>query len=220
MLTEADQAFLANYDARMFERPSVTVDTVILTFIDTQLHVLLYPRTEAPYAGMLALPGGFVGIQESLEAAVERVLLRKVGIKDLPTEQLQAFGHPDRDPRWRVISIAFLALVPMARLGGHPSWPIQAVTGKLAFDHGSILAFALQRLREQVEHWAPRLLPEHFSLKQLQNAHEAILGTTLNKDAFRRRILATGQYQATGVQQTDVGHRPAQLYHFYRSQHG
>lgn len=218
MLTEADKVFLANYDARTFERPSVTVDTVVLTLVDTQLQVLLYPRSEAPYAGMLALPGGFVGIQESLEATVERVLLRKVGITGLPTEQLQAFGTPDRDPRWRVISIAFLALVPMTQLQGHPCWPVQALSGKLAFDHEKILDFAQQRLREQVDHWAPRLLPEHFSLKQLQTAHEAILGTTLNKDAFRRRILATGHYQATGAQQTDVGHRPAQLYH--RSQHG
>ncbi len=221
-LSTSDLEFLASYDASAFERPSVAVDVVVLTqqARDGEIGVLVYPRLESPFTGQFSLPGGFVGIREPLEAAVERVLLRKAGLKELAVEQLRAFGTPDRDPRLRVISVAWLALAPEAALHGVGEGArVVAVAGALAggglaFDHAEILQSGLDHLGRNLDLLAYRLLPPRFTLRELQGVHEAVLGQPLNKDSFRRRQLALGNLRPTGSQQSGVEHRPAALYTF------
>lgn len=220
-LSPADHAFLATYDPSIFPRPSVAVDAVVLTCQPEphpHLKLLVYPRVEPPFAGLFALPGGFVGIDEPLDAAMARVLAKKAGLSDLPLEQLHTFGDPGRDPRMRVISITYLALVPPERLTDGPVGATLIALGAdgppepLAFDHTHVVRFALHRLRNDVDVLAFRLVSPRFTLRQLQTAHEAILGMSLNKDSFRRRLLATGWLVPTGERQAGVEHRPAELY--------
>lgn len=232
-----ERAFLATYDPTAFERPSVSVDVVILTADDDALHALLVRRDALPQRGRWALPGGFVRASESLEEAALRVLNDKGGLRDVSLEQLYTFGRPDRDPRMRVLSVAYVALVAHARLPPlaegralctlHVPWSGEAggpvmVLGEggrplpLAFDHGEMLAMAVKRLRGKLD-YTPigyQLLPPHFSLRDLQTVHETILGRALNKDSFRRRMLASGELEATGEREQAVGHRPAELYRF------
>ena len=194
--------------------------------------------------GRWALPGGFVGIDESIDAAARRVLESKAGLTDVFTEQLYTFGDPGRDPRMRVVSIAYYALVDATTLdaavtaGGAelcvarvqapwPPVPEAATTAidsggqelALAFDHALILDTAVRRLRGKLD-YAPlgfELLPERFTLRELRLVHEAILDRRLNKDSFRRRVLDAGLVLPTGQRDSGRGHRPAEL---YRLAHG
>ncbi len=198
-------------------------------------------RQEHPNRGKWSLPGGFVGMDESLHDAAARVLQTKVGVSGIFLEQLYTFGQPDRDPRTRVVTVAYYALVDPNKLSflddGHQArlatidvpWSgerggkVQARDddGKLlplAFDHAEILGLVVQRLRGKLD-YAPigfELLPRKFTLRMLQTIHETILGRRLNKDSFRRRMIATGLLSATGQLEKDVGHRPAELYRFKR----
>jgi 8-oxo-dGTP diphosphatase len=232
-------SFLARYDASRYPRPSVTVDVVLLTVKDGALWTLLGRRREHPAKGRWALPGGFVGIDEALDVAAERVLREKAGLRDLFVEQLFTFGSPDRDPRTRVISVAYYALVEPQRLSsavasfasdrlrvarlaadddgapatalGHDDVPLE-----IAFDHADILATAVRRVRGKLDD-APigfELLPRDFSLRELRLVHEAILGRSLNKDSFRRRIVDQGLVIPTGRHAAGLGHRPPELYRF------
>ena len=234
--------FLASYDASKFERPSVAVDVALISVAEGALWTVLLQRADHPHRGRYALPGGFVGLRESLDAAAARVLSRKCGLRDLFLEQLYTFGDPGRDPRTRVISVAHVALIDRARLleasagadalvharldvpwEGETGGPIEAhradgTTLPLAFDHAEILGMAVKRLRGKLD-YAPigfQLLPARFTLLELQRVHETILARPLNKDSFRRRMLASGQLEATGESQRDVDHRPAELYRFTR----
>ncbi len=240
---EADQDFLARYDPAPFERPSVTVDVVILTVLAGELRCLLVQRDEPPQQGRWALPGGFVGLSESLDQAAGRVLAAKAGLRGAYLEQLYTFGDPARDPRTRVITVAYMALVDAGRVDaaqrarpgeltlasmvvpwtGEQGGPVTVRAGAgelpLAFDHAEILGLAVQRMRGKLS-YAPvgyELLPPHFTLRQLQDIHEAILGADLNKDSFRRRRLAGGQLSATGKREANVAYRPAELYRFRRA---
>ena len=236
-LNEAD--FLARYDANAFEHPSVAVDVALVTVHEDQLRVLLLQRDSHPYKGAWALPGGFVGMKESLDSAAERVLREKAGIQKAFVEQLYTFGAPARDPRTRVISVAYYALVEYQKLQqlaqkpshclatlvvpwqGEAGGPVklQSALGqplRTAFDHQEVLGVAVQRLRAKVD-YAPlgfQLLPKAFTLLDLQRVHETILGRSLNKDSFRRRTLASGRLRATGVMEQAVGHRPAEHYQY------
>lgn len=237
-----EMAFLASYDASRFPRPSVAVDVALVTVLEGRLRCLLLPRTEHPDKGAWALPGTFVGIDESLEDAVERVLATKAGVEDVFTEQLFTFGAVDRDPRTRVIGVAYYALVDHARLAAAVAaddartlavldvpWddleggPVSAVDEQgvalpLAFDHAAILGVTVARLRGKLD-YAPigfELLPEAFTLRQLQTVHETVLGHPLNKDSFRRRMVAGGLIEPTGRREENVLHRPAALYRFTR----
>lgn len=203
---------------------AVTVDLVLMTVVDGILSVLLQRRAEEPFADQLALPGGFVGIDETLDEAARRVLVGKAGVDAQDSawlEQLYTFGDPQRDPRMRIVSIAYFALLPNAVLQ-------RAVTSKsdlalrpvtepgepLAFDHAAIITTAHERLRGKLD-YAPiafSLLPNLFTLRDLQTVHEAIIGTALNKPAFRRRMLDTGWLEATGQRESDTPFRPAELY--------
>jgi len=250
--TAEERAFLAEYDATAYERPSLTVDVVLFTVRDGALSTLFAKRLAHPYRGMFALPGGFVGIREGLDEAAERVLAQKCALKGVFLEQLFTFGAPDRDPRTRVVTVVYVALVDAERFeraakalaaGGDPARELlianvraAASRGKvhhvrkvdvedahgkrvaIAFDHEAIVAMALTRLRGKLD-YAPigyPLLPERFTLLDLQRIHESVLGRSLNKDSFRRRMLASGDLAPLGQQQTDVVHRPAELYRFVR----
>jgi 8-oxo-dGTP diphosphatase len=231
--------FLASYDAAKFARPSVTIDVALLTVDEEAMLTLLLRREAPPHKGRFALPGGFVQMDESLDAAAARVLEQKTGVRRVFLEQLYTFGAPKRDPRTRVITVAYYALVDRARLSearaetviakldvpweGETGGPVEALgdDGKplqVAFDHEDILGMAVKRVRGKLD-YTPigfQLLPERFTLSALQRAHETILGRALNKDSFRRRMLATGHLEATGEQQDAVDHRPAELYRFAR----
>ncbi len=207
-----ETVFLEQYNPADFERLSLTVDIAILTVQNKQLEVVVVQRNEHPYLGFYALPGGFVGITESLDAAAARVLKTKANLENVYLEQLFTFGEPNRDPRMRIISVAYYALVPPAQLEGIQTQNVSNL--ELAFDHNTILETALNRIRNKLE-YAPigiSLLPEKFTLRQLQDVHETILGRSLNKDAFRRKILATGQLEPTGILESGQGFRPAEYY--------
>ena len=240
-----EAAFLESYDPAAFERPSVTVDVVLLTARDGELFTLVVQRTEPPRKGHWALPGGFVRIREPLEGAVNRVLRTKCSLQNVYVEQLCTFDEPDRDPRTRVISVGYFALVDARRFDRlHPSGhgaggvatgrvvvPWNGETGgavhlvdttgnklPLAFDHDEILGVAVKRIRGKLD-YSPigfQLLPERFTLLALQEVHETVLGRKLNKDSFRRRMLASGELLATGEMQSGVDHRPAELYRFLK----
>lgn len=228
--TEAQ--FLAEYDASAFDRPSVATDVVVMTVVDGSLKALLIERAEHPHRGRWMLPGGFVGIDEGLHAAASRLLKAKTGVADVFLEQLFTFGQPDRDPRTRVITVGYLALVPHELLAPEHGvladvvvdWldeeggPAKAVVGgtelPLAFDHADILGMAVLRLRGRLSYTpiAYALLPEQFTLRRLQEVHEAILGHRVNKPSFRRKVLGQGEIVPTGQRETGVDHRPAELY--------
>ena len=236
-----ERAFLESYDEAAFERPSVAVDVVLVTTHAGQLQALLTRRKEHPFQGRWALPGGFVGVAESLDQAVARVLREKAHLDDVFTEQLYTFGAVDRDPRTRVISIAYYALVdheqltlaldgdpdlllaplevPWSGLEGEPVHALgtDGTRVDLAFDHATILGVVVQRLRGKID-YAPigfELLPDRFTLRQLQGVYESVLGHTLNKDSFRRRMVASRFIEPTGEREQGVLHRPAELYRFF-----
>jgi len=202
-------------------KPAVTVDVVIFTLRDNDLHVLLIKRGHTPYRGRWALPGGFVHVDESLEAAARRELAEETGVTDVYLEQLYTFGEPERDPRGRVISVAYVALVP-APLAVHSSsdardaaWLPVSDLPPLAFDHTSIVQYALTRLRYKIEYSAVgfRLLPPEFTLSELQKAYEIILGEPLDKRNFRRRIIEAAVIEPLDQVRSGEG-RPARLYRF------
>jgi 8-oxo-dGTP diphosphatase len=238
----SEKAFLASYDASRYPRPSVAVDVALLSAGGGDLFTVVVKRGEHPFQGHWSLPGGFVGPSESLEEAAARVLARETGLKAVFLEQLYTFGAPDRDPRTRVISVGYYALVDRARFAaveaagreaavvrlvvpweGETGGPVEVMTAKgeraaLAFDHAEVLGMAVKRLRGKLN-YTPigfQLLPQTFTLLDLQNVHETVLGRPLNKDSFRRRMLASGLLEATGETQKDVDHRPAELYRFAR----
>jgi len=205
-----------------YPRPAVTVDVVIFTLRDGDLQVLLVRRKKPPFQGMWALPGGFVRIDESLEDAALRELEEETGVRDVYLEQLYTFGDPDRDPRGRVITVAYFALVPANAVhacagddAAEARWWSMYHLPPLAFDHADILAYALQRLRYKLEYTAVgfELLPETFTLSELQAAYEVILGEKLDKRNFRRKILSADILEETGEYRTGEG-RPAKLYRF------
>jgi len=237
---QTEDEFLASYDPNAFERPSVAVDVAVLTAESGTLHAVVTRRRVHPFKDHWALPGAFVGMQESLREAAQRALQEKTGITDVWLEQLFTFGNPQRDPRTRVISITYYALVDAARLRcmfnrGSELAPLDVVwageTGgavslldaegtprEIAFDHADILGLVVKRIRGKLNYSAIgfQLLPAAFTLRRLQEVHETVLGRTVNKDSFRRRMLASGDLEATGDREGDVGHRPAELYRFVR----
>lgn len=214
-----------NYDASKYERPSVTVDVVIFSLVDEELRVLLIQRKRPPYQNMWAIPGGFVKIDESLEEAAARELVEETGVSDVYIEQLYTFGTPERDPRTRVITVAYFALVPHDAIQPHAgddaaqtSWFSMKDLPELAFDHRQILDYALTRVRYKLEYSSVgfQLLPDVFTLTELQRAYEIILGEKLDKRNFRRKILSSEILEETGRKKREGEGRPAMLYQ-YRS---
>ena len=200
---------------------SVTVDIVIFTLREGDLQVLLVKRKHPPYAGRWAIPGGYVNADESLEDAAARELYEETHVQGMHIEQLFTFGEPLRDPRGRVVTVAYFALVPapvMVEAGddaAEAQWKCVAHLPAMAFDHNQIVAYALQRLRYKLEYSALgfQLLPAQFTLSDLQQAYETVLGETLDKRNFRRRILQAQVLEATDAYRTHEG-RPARLDRF------
>jgi 8-oxo-dGTP diphosphatase len=209
-----------------YPSPSVTADCVVfgVTFESggPALRILLIERGESPFEGALALPGGFVRIDETVDDAARRELREETGLGDVFLEQLYTFGELDRDPRGRVVSVAYYALVNLVdhRLQSGTDaraarWvPVQEARG-LAFDHDQILVIALERLRAKVRYQPIgfEMLPERFKLSQLQSLYEAILGRPLDKRNFRKRFLAMGLLAQAG-EERGVPHRAARLFRF------
>lgn len=229
---------IAVNDLDAFPKPAVTVDLVLMTVSDGHLSVLLQKRPQDPFKDRWALPGGFVGSNETLDAAAQRVLSAKARLAKAWIEQLYTFGGLERDPRGRVITVAYFALMPehhftdaldqaadlsLCRLeipwSGEAGGPVAAIDSdghavQLAFDHGDIVALSVKRLRGKLDYTRIgfALLPDQFTLRALQDVHEVILGQSFNKPAFRRRMLDKGWLAPTGNRETGKGFRPAELY--------
>ncbi len=206
-----------------YPRGALTVDCVVFGLDDEELKVMLIQRGQAPFEGQWALPGGFVHLDETLEEAARRELEEETGLRKVFLEQLYTFGAVDRDPRERVVTVAFYALV---KLSGHAvkaatdardaGWFPAHDVPSLAFDHAHILDMALERLRAKLR-YEPigfELLPKKFALSQLQHLYELVLERELDKRNFRKRVLAMDLLIETDEVQQDVAHRAARLYRF------
>lgn len=283
-----EEQFLKAYDARMYERPSVTVDMLIFTVMDREqgnyrklpeksLQLLLIKRGEHPYLGQWALPGGFVSVDESIEDAARRELFSETNIANIYMEQLYTWGDLERDPRMRVISCSYMALVDRTHLNvqagedaDDAAWfeltyevleekrevhaqgceatrlisitlhnetkneslsgvvrIVETVQGHvrkltreilqsngIAFDHVTMIQYAIERLRNKVEYTdiIINLMPETFTLSELQRVYEIILGKDLLAAAFRRKI--ADAVTETDEYTKDAGHRPSKLYRY------
>jgi 8-oxo-dGTP diphosphatase len=218
--THAEEStFLASYDPHAFPPVAVTVDLVVLTVRDGQLCTLLVRRGTHPYHGQWALPGGFVGASENLDTAARRELAEETGLDaHAHLEQLATYGAPDRDPRMRVISVAYLALAPNlprptpgTDAADARFWPIADLTDAerpaLAFDHDRILTDAVDRARAKLEYTslATTFLDEPFTVADLRRVYEAVWDVELHPANFRRKVLSTpglvvptGEERATG----------------------
>ncbi|MCO5185753.1 MAG: NUDIX hydrolase [Anaerolineae bacterium] len=214
-----------NHHSTHYDKPSVTTDIVVFSLFvpDHDLRVLLIKRLQEPFAGMWALPGGFVNIDESLEDAAARELEEETGVTDVFMEQLYTFGNPNRDPRTRVITVAYFALVPFTSVqhragsdAAETAWFSVFDLPDLAFDHHEIITYALQRLRYKLEYTMVgfELLPDEFTLSQLQQAYEITLQEPLDKRNFRRKILSAEIIEETGRKRQEGEGRPAKLYRY------
>ena len=208
------------------ENLRVTVDIVIFTARDKELQVLLVRRGVPPFQGLHAIPGGFIRSEESPEGAALRELYEEAGVRNVFLEQLYTFGDPGRDPRGRVITIAYYALAAADQItlaagadAAEAGWfPLRALPA-LAFDHQKILDYAVGRLRNKLEYTTVgfELLPQKFTLVELQAVYEAILGRRLDKRNFRRKI-ALLRILKPLREWRKTGRKPAQLYRFAASQ--
>jgi 8-oxo-dGTP diphosphatase len=211
-----------------YPHPAVTVDCVIFGLGEQELEVLLIQRKAEPFRDSWALPGGFVHIDESLEDAARRELKEETGVENVFLEQLFTYGEPARDPRERVISVAYYVLVKPSDFklraesdASDARWfPLKSLP-PLAFDHASILASGLQRLKGKVR-YEPigfELLPARFKLPQLQKMYEIILEQPVDKRNFRKKILGTNLLVQLDEFDTSEQRRPARLYRFDRKKY-
>jgi 8-oxo-dGTP diphosphatase len=206
-----------------YPRAALTVDCVVFGFDGADLKILLIRRGVAPFLGSWALPGGFVHVTETLDDAARRELAEEAGLTQVFLEQLYSFSGVDRDPRERVVSVAYYALV---KLADHPAmsagdasdaaWFPLTQLPPLAFDHAEIVKIALERLRTKVRYQPIgfELLPKQFTLSQLQDLYEAVLRTAMDKRNFRKKILAMGLLIPLNGRTQLGAHRPAQLFRF------
>lgn len=217
--------FLASYDASDYDRPSVTVDVVLLTIRDGQLCVLLIQRADFPFQGSWALPGGFLEADENADQGAARELREETGVSG-HLEQLGAYSEPGRDPRTRVVSLAYLALLPEVQdpVAGSDAkqarfWPVQELRDSgltLAFDHELILSDALARAAGKVEYTtvATAFCDDTFTLAELRRVYEAVWGRPVDARNFRRKVLGTPGFliPADVPPVRTTGGRPAALF--------
>jgi len=203
----------------------VTVDIVIFTIRDRQLKLLLIRRAGEPYRGRWALPGGFVAEDEDLEQAARRELEEESGVAGVYLEQLYTFGKPDRDPRERIITVAYYTLIPSGKMRLRAASDAEAVDWfgldelpELAFDHRQIVDMAHARLVAKLDYStiAFQFLNQTFTLAELQSVYEIIRQAPLDKRNFRKWVLAMEQIEETGEERRDGPHRPARLYRVIR----
>ena len=209
-----------------YPRPALSVDCVVFAVDDAGLKVLLIERGQEPFKGAWALPGGFVRVEETTDEAALRELKEETGLEHVFLEQLYTFSGIARDPRERVVTVAHYALVkPAAVVGGTDArcaqWFDVGKLPALAFDHDTIFATALDRLRGKLryEPLGFELLPTKFTLGQLQRLYENILGRELDKRNFRRAFLRMGILEELDEMQDNVSHRPSRLYRFHRAEY-
>jgi 8-oxo-dGTP diphosphatase len=211
-----------------YPRAAVSVDCVVFGLDEQELKVLLIQRDGEPFVGRWALPGGFVDVAETLDAAALRELREETGLDKLFLEQLYTFGAVDRDPRERVISVAYYALVKLsdhrvqaATDARNAAWFALDDLPRLAFDHQHILETAHARLRGKVRYQPIgfELLPNKFTLRQLQQLYECVLDRPLDKRNFRKKLLSMGLLEELDEVECDVAHRAARLYRFDRKQY-
>ncbi|MFA5084545.1 MAG: NUDIX domain-containing protein [Candidatus Paceibacterota bacterium] len=207
-------------DIRKYEKPSVTVDIVIYTIQDNDLKVLLVKRGVEPFKGKWAIPGGFVKIHEFLEDAAKRELAEETGVKDVYLEQLYSFGDPERDPRGRVITIAYMALINSEKIKlsaatdvSEAQWFSLKKIQSLAFDHRKILDYSLKRLKWKFGYTtvAFSLLPEKFAISEVQKIYEIVFGRKFDKRNFAKKIISLNILKEEGIKK-DVSYRPPMLY--------
>lgn len=217
-----EQDFLKNYNIHDFDVPLCTVDMAIFSLIDEELNVLLVKRDEHPFKDNWALPGGFVDLNEdgSIEEAAERKLNQKTGMKSAYLEQVETVGSAVRDPRGWSLTVLYFALVDISRVeikrtGALSKWlPVSRLSGvDLAFDHKLLIKKGLERLRAKTAYTALpiELMPEAFTLTELQRVFEIILGRSLQAKSFRNRLLSAKMVEETGASKIS-GKRPAKLY--------
>ncbi|EMY76899.1 NUDIX domain protein [Leptospira weilii serovar Ranarum str. ICFT] len=211
-----------------FARPSITVDCVVFGIDEDKLKILIIQRALDPFRGHWALPGGFVRIEETIDEAASRELKEETGLKNIFLEQLYTFGQVDRDPRERVISVAYYALVNLqnhsvqaATDAENAGWHNVQELPKLAFDHEKIVDVALTRLKGKVRYQPIgfELLPRKFTLTQLQRLYEIVLEKNLDKRNFRKKILQFNILNATKGFEENVAHRAALLYEFNKARY-
>jgi 8-oxo-dGTP diphosphatase len=216
------------HDPRAYPPVAVTVDLVVLTIRDDQLAVLTVRRGQAPFRGQLALPGGFVCPDEGLGQAAARELEEETSLSAGPVhlEQLASYGDPGRDPRMRVVTVAYLALAPRLPLpkpgtdAAEASWAsagdiLAGPPARLAFDHHQILADGVERARSKLEYTplAAAFCPPQFTVAQLRRVYELVWGTTLDPRNFHRKATNTpGFLSPTGSATAGDRGRPAHLY--------
>lgn len=205
-----------------YPHPALTTDVVAFALRDQQLQLLLIRRANPPFQNQWALPGGFLDIDEDLDQCATRELAEETGLSDLYLEQLGTFGAPERDPRERVISVAYLAVLPndhdneavAASDAAEVGWFAINALPELAFDHAEIIALAHQRLVAKLGYSsiALQFMPASFTLSELQSVYETLRGETLDKRNFRKRILSLDLIEETGETQRNGSHRPARTY--------
>lgn len=198
-----------------FARPAVTVDLVTFVIRDGALNVLLIERPEPPYKGTWTLPGGFVHDREPLEVTALRVLASKADLDDVFLEQLFTFGDPDRDPRDRIISVAYFALLTSDHdYTGPGEWFRADNLPELGFDHGRIVAVAIERLRAKLSYTDIGLefMPAEFTLGELQKCWEAVLDKPIDKRNFRKSVVGRKLVAATPRKSRGGAHPPARIY--------
>ena len=206
-----------------YPRPALTTDCVIFGFDEGELKILLIERKHDPFKGSWAFPGGFVNMDETTEVGARRELLEETGMQDVFVEQLYTFSDVERDPRGRVVSVVYFALVKLSDYSieagddaKNVEWfPVSNIPD-LAFDHKMILQIALQRIKGKIKYQPIgfELLPEKFSLSELQHLYEAVLGIDLDKRNFRKKILKMNLLLELSENQNNVSHKPAKLYRF------
>jgi 8-oxo-dGTP diphosphatase len=204
-----------------YPHPAVTTDVVLFTIRHGRLQLLLIRRGGEPFKGQWALPGGFLDIEEDLEDGALRELEEETGVSGVYLEQLRTYGKPERDPRERVISVAYYALAPSERLqlqaasdAAEASWFPIGDLPTLAFDHNEIIRAAHERLVAKLDYStiAFQFMPQQFTLGELQEVYEILLDAEVDKRNFRKWALALEQVVETGAQRRRGSHRPARLY--------
>jgi 8-oxo-dGTP diphosphatase len=205
-----------------YPHPAVTTDVVVFTILEARLSILLVKRANPPYAGSWALPGGFLDIDEDLDACAARELEEETGVGGLYLEQLYTFGATHRDPRERVISVTYYALVPQDALAtpraasdaADVGWHAFEALPELAFDHAEIVQMAHRRLVSKLDYStiAFGFMPKTFTLSELQCVYETLLHQPLDKRNFRKRMLSLDLIEETGRMRRNGKHRPAREY--------